>query len=111
MEFENSLILSSNDGNMPNGINDSSFIPYSIRKANGLTTIDNKVAIYAYYFYNLIQRASDVTITYNNSTENGHTGEMSRFMLQLMIESKFNIRRISLQAGQHRERRKSDSSA
>lgn len=100
LDFDHVLILSCNEGNMPKGINDSSFIPYSIRKANGLTTIDNKVAIYAYYFYNLIQRASDVTITYNNSTENGHTGEMSRFMLQLMIESKFNIRRISLQAGQ-----------
>lgn len=100
LDFDHVLILSCNEGNMPKGINDSSFIPYSIRKANGLTTIDNKVAIYAYYFYNLIQRASDVTITYNSSTENGHTGEMSRFMLQLMVESKFNIKRISLQAGQ-----------
>lgn len=100
LDFDNVLILSCNEGNMPKGINDSSFIPYSIRKVNGLTTIDNKVAIYAYYFYNLIQRANDVTITYNNSTENGHTGEMSRFMLQLMIESSFDIKRVSLQAGQ-----------
>lgn len=100
IDFDHVLILSCNEGNMPKGIGDSSFIPYSIRKAHGLTTIDNKVAIYAYYFYNLIQRASDVTITYNNSTENGHTGEMSRFMLQLMIESDFDIKRISLQTGQ-----------
>lgn len=99
LDFDNVLILSCNEGNMPKGINDSSFIPYSIRKAYGLTTIDNKVAIYAYYFYNLIQRASDVTIVYNNSTENGNTGEMSRFMLQLMIESRFDIKRFSLQAG------------
>lgn len=103
LDFDHVLILSCNEGNMPKGINDSSFIPYSIRKANGLTTIDNKVAIYAYYFYNLIQRASDVTIAYNNSTENGHTGEMSRFMLQLMIESNFKINRISIQTGQQLE--------
>ncbi len=100
IDFDHVLILSCNEGNMPKGINDSSFIPYSVRKANGLTTIDNKVAIYAYYFYNLIQRANDVTITYNNSTENGQKGEMSRFMLQLMIESGMKIKRVSLQAGQ-----------
>jgi hypothetical protein len=41
---------------------DLSFIPYSIRKAHGLTTIDNKVAIYSYYFHRLLQRAGDITI-------------------------------------------------
>ncbi len=101
LDFDHILLLSCNEGYMPKGINDSSFIPYSIRKAYGLTTIDNKVSIYAYYFYNLIQRANDVTIVYNNSTENGHTGEMSRFMLQLLTESNFNIKRISLQAEQN----------
>ncbi len=100
IDFDHVLVLSCNEGNMPKGINDSSFIPYSIRKVHGLTTVDNKVSVYAYYFYNLIQRASDVTLVYNNSTENGHTGEMSRFMLQLMVESGFDIRRLSLQTGQ-----------
>lgn len=100
IDFDHILVLSCNEGNMPKGLNDSSFIPYSIRKAHGLTTIDNKVSIYAYYFYNLLQRASDVTLVYNNSTENGHTGEMSRFMLQLMIESGIKIKRMSLQTGQ-----------
>lgn len=100
LDFDHILILSCNEGNMPKGITDSSFIPYSIRKAYELTTVDNKVAIYAYYFYNLIQRASDVTIVYNNSTEDGHTGEMSRFMLQLLTDGNFNIKRISLKADQ-----------
>lgn len=100
LDFEHVLILSCNEGNMPKGITDSSFIPYSIRKAYELTTVDNKVAIYAYYFYNLIQRASDVTIVYNNSTEDGHTGEMSRFMLQLMTDGNFDIKRISLKTDQ-----------
>ncbi len=100
IDFDHVLVLSCNEGNMPKGINDSSFIPYSIRKVHGLTTVDNKVSVYAYYFYNLIQRASDVTLVYNNSTENGHTGEMSRFMLQLMVEGGFDIRRLSLQTGQ-----------
>ena len=100
LDFDHVLILSCQEGNMPKGVNDSSFIPYSIRKAYGLTTIDHKVAVYAYYFHRLIQRAKDVTILYNNSTEDGHTGEMSRFMLQLMVESNLNIERKTLQTGQ-----------
>ena len=98
IDFDNVLLLSCNEGNMPNGVNDSSFIPYSIRKAHGLTTIDNKVAIYSYYFHRLLQRAGDITIAYNNSTDNGHTGEMSRFMLQLLVESGQKIDHYSLTA-------------
>ena len=98
IDFDNVLLLSCNEGNMPKGVNDSSFIPYSIRKAYGLTTIDNKVAIYSYYFHRLLQRAGDITIAYNNSTDNGHTGEMSRFMLQLLVESGQKIDHYSLTA-------------
>ncbi len=96
LDFDHLLLLSCNEGNMPKGVNDSSFIPYSIRKAYGLTTIDNKVAIYSYYFHRLLQRATDITIMYNNATDNGQTGEMSRFMLQLMIDSKLDIRHKTL---------------
>ncbi len=100
LDFDHVLILSCNEGNMPKGVDDSSFIPYSIRKSYGLTVVDNKVAIYAYYFHRLLQRAGDVTITYNNSTEDGHKGEMSRFMLQLMVESKHKISYKTLKTGQ-----------
>ncbi|MGN0281473.1 MAG: PD-(D/E)XK nuclease family protein [Prevotella sp.] len=99
LDFEHLLILSCNEGNMPKGVNDTSFIPYSIRKAHGLTTIDNKVAIYAYYFYRLLQRATDVTIVYNNSTDGTSTGEMSRFMLQIMLESGHSIDKCSIVSG------------
>lgn len=91
LDFDHLLVLSASDNNMPKGVNDSSFIPYSIRKAYGLTTIDHKVAIYAYYFYRLLQRSQDITLTYNKATEDGQTGEMSRFMLQTMVESGHDI--------------------
>ena len=90
LDFDNVLMLSTNEGNMPKGVNDTSFIPYSIRKAFGLTTIDNKVAIYAYYFYSLLQRASDITITYSTVSEAGQKGEMSRFMQQIAVEKSEN---------------------
>lgn len=100
LDFDHVLILSCNEGNMPKGVDDSSFIPHAIRSAYGLTTIDNKVAIFSYYFHRLIQRAQDVTILYNNATEGSQTGEMSRFMLQLMVEYPHPIQRMTIRAGQ-----------
>ena len=99
LDFDHVLLLSCNEGNMPKGVNDSSFIPHSIRQAYELTTIENKVSIYAYYFHRLLQRAKDVTILWNNATEDGQRGEMSRFMLQLMVESGQTITQHTLQSG------------
>ena len=109
LDFEHVLVLSCNEGKLPKGVNDSSFIPYSLRKAYGLTTVDNKVAIFAYYFYRLLQRPSDITLTYNNATEDGQSGEMSRFMLQVMVEGKHSIQRKTLVAGQKPQRQTFES--
>ena len=100
LDFDHILVLSCNEGKLPKGVNDSSFIPYSLRKAYGLTTVENKVAIFAYYFHSMLQRAHDITLTFNNATEDGQSGEMSRFMLQMMVESQHSIRRKTLVAGQ-----------
>ena len=100
IDFDHVLLLSCGEGMMPRGVNDSSFIPHSIRHAYGLTTVENKVGIYSYYFHRLLQRASDVTILYNNSTEDGQRGEMSRLMLQLMVEYAHPIKHYSLSSGQ-----------
>ena len=100
LDFDHMLILSCGEGNIPRGLNDTSFIPYSVRKAHGLTTIDNKTAIYAYYFYRMIQRAKDITLVYNHATANGKRGEMSRFVLQLLVESNHPIERGVLTGNQ-----------
>ena len=101
LDFDHLLLLSTNEGNMPRGITDSSFIPYSLRHAFGLTTADHKSAIYAYYFYRLLSRASDVTIAYSNATVDGQSSEMSRYMLQLTVEDTCHkIAHRTLQAGQ-----------
>jgi len=99
LDFDHVLLLSCNDTNMPRGVNDSSFIPHVIRQAYELTTVENKVSIYAYYFHRLLQRAKDITILYNNATEDGQRGEMSRFMLQMMVESPHVIMRRTLLSG------------
>ena len=100
IDFQHVLLLSCNEGNMPRGVSDTSFIPYSIRKAFGLTTIDHKVSIYSYYFHRLLQRADDITILYNNATNDGQRSEMSRFMLQLMVESGHPIEFHTITASQ-----------
>lgn len=100
LDFEHVLLLSCNEGNIPKGINDASFIPHSLRKGYEMTTVENKVAIYSYYFHSLLQRAADATLTFNNATDDGRQGEMSRFMLQYLVESGQTIKRLTMQAGQ-----------
>lgn len=101
LDFDHVLILSCNEGNMPKGVDDSSFIPHLLRKAYGLTTIDNKVSVYSYYFHAIIQRSKDVTILYNNAPQGVKSGEMSRFMTQLMVEWQYPIMKETLKAGQN----------
>ncbi len=100
LDFRNLIILSLNEGQLPKSGGDSSFIPYNLRKAFGMTTIEHKNAVYAYYFYRLIQRAENVTLLYNTATDGLNRGEMSRFMLQYLIESPHTITREYLEAGQ-----------
>ncbi len=86
LDFSHLLLLSASEGQLPRGVNDQSFIPYAVRKAHGLTTPDHRVAIYSYYFHRLLQRADDITICYNAATGDTGKGEMSRFLMQLMVE-------------------------
>lgn len=100
LDFEHILMLSVNDGTLPKRANDNSFIPYILRKAFHLTTPERRTAVYAYYFYRLLQRAEHVTMTYNTSTEGMSTGEMSRFMTQLLVELPYGVRHYSLNSTQ-----------
>lgn len=100
LDFRNLIMLSLNEGQLPKAGGDSSFIPYNLRKAFGMTTIEHKNAVYAYYFYRLIQRAENVTLLYNTASEGLNHGEMSRFMLQFLVESPHTISREYLEAGQ-----------
>lgn len=100
LDFRNLIMLSLNEGQLPKAGGDSSFIPYNLRKAFGMTTFEHKNAVYAYYFYRLIQRAENVTLLYNTASEGLNRGEMSRFMLQFLVESPHTISREYLEAGQ-----------
>ncbi len=100
LDFRNLVMLSLNEGQLPKSGGESSFIPYNLRKAFGMTTIEHKNAVYAYYFYRLIQRAENITLLYNTSSDGLNRGEESRFMLQLLVEGPHEITREYLEAGQ-----------
>lgn len=86
LDFRNIILLSTNEGKLPKGTSDASFIPYNLREAFGMTTIQRQNAVYAYYFYRMIQRAERVTVVYNDGTDGLNKQEPSRYVMQLQVE-------------------------
>ena len=100
LDFKNLIVMSLNEGLLPQTGGESSFIPYSLRKAFGMTTIEHRDAIYSYYFYRMIQRAENITLLYNTSSDGLNRGEPSRYILQLLVEYPHPIIQEFLQAEQ-----------
>ncbi len=100
LDFRHLIMLSVNEGMLPKLGSNSSIIPYSLRKAFGMTTIDHQMSVYAYYFYRLLQRAEKITLLYSAGESGMTSNEMSRFMLQLSIELPYNIHRVTLTTAQ-----------
>ncbi len=86
LDFKNLIILSVNEGVLPAVSTGSSFIPFSLREAFGLPSINHQESLYAYHFYRLLQRAENVTFTYNSNSEGLRSGEMSRFLVQMKYD-------------------------
>ena len=89
LDFNQVMILSCNEGTFPRRSVSSSFIPPELRKGFGLPTYEFQDAVWAYYFYRLIQRAEKVTLVYDSRTEGMKSGEESRYIKQL--EYHFNV--------------------
>jgi CRISPR/Cas system-associated exonuclease Cas4 (RecB family) len=91
LDFENVFILSMNEGTFPAQSGGHSFIPFNLRKAYSLPTMDQSDAVYAYSFYRLLQRAKNVYLFYNTEEGQNSSGEKSRFLHQLIYESGFKL--------------------
>ena len=92
LDFENILLLSVEEGNLPRSAHANSFIPETLRDAFGMTTQRHRIAVYAYYFYRLVQRCEHLTCVYNESTNDGVQHEMSRFLRQMLAETDIPIK-------------------
>ena len=86
LDFSNLIILSVNEGLLPSLTASSSFIPFSLREAFGLPTINHQESVFAYHFYRLLHRASHITFMFNSNSEGLRSGEMSRFLQQMKYD-------------------------
>ena len=100
LDFKNILMLNVGEGFLPKNTTDNSLIPFTLRTGFGLTTIRHKVAVFAYYFYRLIQRAEHVTFIFNENSSGNVRREISRFLRQLQAETDIPINFIRLEAEQ-----------
>ena len=64
---------------------------YSLRLAYGMPTPEEHEAMYAYYFYRIVQRAERVSMLYCSRADDKSTGERSRYIYQLEYESPYKI--------------------
>ncbi len=87
LDFETVIISSVNEGILPAGKSNNSFIPFDVKLENGLPTYKEKDAVYTYHFYRLLQRAKNIYILYNTEPDVLNGGEKSRFITQLEIEN------------------------
>jgi ATP-dependent helicase/nuclease subunit B len=87
LDFDTVIITSVNEGILPGGKNDFSFIPYDVKKYFGLPTYQEKDAIFSYHFQRLLQRAKDIYLIYNTESDGYGSGEKSRFLTQLEINN------------------------
>ncbi len=83
LDFDRLIILSMNEGVFPQRRVANSFIPYNLRRGFGLPTYEHQDSIWAYHFYRLIHRASQVSLLYDTRSNGLQTGEVSRFVYQL----------------------------
>ena len=83
LDFENVVILSMNERIFPRRRSINSFIPNYMRRAHGMSTIEQQEAIVAFNFYRLLNRARHVTLIYDSSAQKMGSNEPSRYIAQL----------------------------
>lgn len=97
LNFENVILLSVNEGKLPLGNSQNTYIPFDIRRFFDLHTFLENDSIYAYHFYRLIQDAKNVHLLYNALSSGVNTGEKSRFITQIEMESSHEIEHVIIE--------------
>lgn len=97
LDFKHLILLSANEGILPKTTLPSSFIPYNLRLGFRLPTPEHQDALFAYYFYRLLQRSKNIKILYTSGVKGMNGGEMSRFLYQIKYESGLKIQESNFQ--------------
>lgn len=96
LDFKYVFMLNMNEDIFPATQRNGSFMPYRIRKAFNLPTFEVQDAIFAYLFYRLFQRSKQLNFYYNMYADFGLSGEVSRFIRQIELETGLPIKRQKL---------------
>ena len=83
IDFDSVVITNVNEGVLPKGKSNDSFLPFDVKKHFGLPTFLEQDAKYAYQFYRLIQGVQSVYLLYSISEKGIGGFEKSRFIHQL----------------------------
>ena len=94
LDFDTVIIASVNEGILPSGKSQNSFIPFDVKLEHQLPTYKEKDAVYTYHFYRLIQRAKNIHIIYNTEPDVLNGGEKSRFITQMDIEGIHHLKEV-----------------
>ena len=97
LDFENIFLLSVNEGKLPLGNTQNTYLPFDVRRNFGLNTFLENDSIYAYHFYRLLQNAKNIYLLYNALGSGVNTGEKSRFITQMEMESPHKIEHIVIE--------------
>lgn len=91
LNFENIILLSANEGKLPLGNSQNTYLPFDVRQHFGLHTFLENDSIYAYHYYRLIQDSQHVHLLFNALNSGVNTGEKSRFITQMEIEDRHHL--------------------
>ncbi len=104
LEFTNIIFLSLNEGIFPGMSYDNTYIPYNIRRAFGLPTVNEHESIYSYYFYRLLRKPARGWFTYNSTAQGLNSGEMSRYLVSMSYDPLFSPRHTTVHISVGRSR-------
>jgi len=96
LDFETVILTGVNEGTLPQGKSQNSFIPYELKKEYKLPTYKEKDAVYAYHFYRLLHRAKNIHLLYTTGGEAVGAIEQSRFITQLELDSLHTVERVQI---------------
>ena len=88
LDFEQVIILSVNEGTLPQGKRQNTLIPFDALSDPqfNLPTHNHADSVMAYHFFRLLQRAKDIVLVHVCPGDTYGAGEKSRFILQIEHE-------------------------
>ncbi|MDL2312951.1 PD-(D/E)XK nuclease family protein [Bacteroidales bacterium OttesenSCG-928-B11] len=87
LDFKNVILVSANEGVLPNSNAQNSLILFDMKRYFGLPLTREKDTVFAYHFFRLLQRAEDIVLIYDEDASDT-LAERSRFVAQLEFEVK-----------------------